>query len=261
MWSRVELKEYAKSFLKRNYWKAFIVVLIVTILSGGAGDGGASNQPSNQYKDDYVFSEEYNLPETYNNPSFIFDIASRTTNMPFSALGVGFISIATMVIMLLFITVGLVAEVGQSRFFLDGFEGDVSIKKVVSGFNREEYIPIVKTQIVKNVYIFLWSLLFIVPGIIKAYEYYYVPYIIAEQPHLSPNEAISKSRAMTMGHKLDMFVLNMSFILWYMAGSLLFGIGIFFVNPYKEAVFARLYNILSDQVNMQYQYSEYGTHM
>lgn len=258
MWSRADIKSYAKDFLRRHYLKAFIVVLITTLLSGGASSSGSNQPPADHHQNDMFFSEQFNLPKNYDNPSFITDVASRTVNMPFSALGAGLISITAFIIVILFFTIGLVTEVGQSRFFLRGFKGDVSIGNLFSGFNREEYFPIVKTQLVKYIYLFLWTLLLIIPGLIKAYEYRFVSYIIAEQPHLSAGEAISKSREMTRGHKMNLFVLDLSFMGWYMLGALFFGIGAFFVNPYKEATEARLYNILSEQMNLQYEYSEYG---
>lgn len=78
------------------------------------------------------------------------------------------------------------------------------------------------------------------------YEYSMVPYILSEESNLPPNEVIRKSREMTKGHKMDMFILDLSFFGWYLLGVLFFGIGGIFVNPYKEATIARLYNILSD---------------
>ena len=72
-----------------------------------------------------------------------------------------------------------------------------------------------------------------------------VPYIISENPNLSPSEAISMSRSMTHGHKMNIFILDISFFLWDLLGIIFFGIGGIFVNPYKEATSARLYNILS----------------
>lgn len=72
-----------------------------------------------------------------------------------------------------------------------------------------------------------------------------VPYILAEEPELDPNEIITRSREITDGHKFDMFVLGLSFIGWRLLGLLFFGIGIIFVYPYEEATYAQLYNVLS----------------
>jgi uncharacterized membrane protein len=68
-----------------------------------------------------------------------------------------------------------------------------------------------------------------------------VPYILADNPNIGVEKAISLSTEMTMGHKLDMFVLDLSFLGWYLLGTLAFGIGIFFVMPYDNATKAELY--------------------
>src|SRR5699024_7626307 len=114
-----------------------------------------------------------------------------------------------------------------------------------STFNSDEYMPIVKTQFMKNVYIFLWTLLFIIPGIIKSYEYRFVPYILAENPHLPTGEVLAISKDLTDGRKMEIFILDLSFIGWDILGLFFFGIGTFFVDPYVETTNARLYEVLS----------------
>lgn len=95
-------------------------------------------------------------------------------------------------------------------------------------------------MLLKNIKVFLWTLLFVIPGIIKSYEYQMIPYLLAEDPSLSSEEAFARSRHMTMHHKFDMFVLDLSFIGWRILGNLLI-IGNWFVNPYYEGVLAELY--------------------
>jgi len=113
-------------------------------------------------------------------------------------------------------------------------------------------MPIIKAQGLAFLSILLWTFVFIIPGIIKGYQYRYVPYLLAEDTSLSPKEALSKSKQMTMGHKLDIFVLDLSFILWNLLGLLTFGISAYFVAPYVEATNARLYNVLKDGTDMQF---------
>ena len=103
----------------------------------------------------------------------------------------------------------------------------------------------VKVQLVKKVYIFLWGLLFVIPGIVKAYSYRMVPYVLAEDPFISHNDAILLSRRMMDGNKLSVFVLDLSYIGWYFLTALTAGLlGIFYVNPYVYATDAELYRIL-----------------
>lgn len=80
------------------------------------------------------------------------------------------------------------------------------------------------------------------------YEYRFVPYIIAENPGLDHNRVLNLSRKMTSGQKLDIFILDLSFIGWFLLGALFFGIGILFVQPYYDAVNAELYQKLKTEV-------------
>lgn len=91
-----------------------------------------------------------------------------------------------------------------------------------------------------NLYIFLWFLLLIIPGIIKSYEYMFIPYLLAENPDMDIKEVFKKSKEMTNNQKGNMFVLDLSFIGWYFLGALII-IGAVFVAPYHEATRAQLY--------------------
>ena len=84
---------------------------------------------------------------------------------------------------------------------------------------------------------FCWSF----PGIIKHYEYYMIPYLIAEYPEMDSSEAFRLSREMMEGNKLDTFILELSFLGWYLLGLLACGVGMIFVDPYREAALGELY--------------------
>lgn len=88
----------------------------------------------------------------------------------------------------------------------------------------------------------LWSLLFVIPGIIKAYSYSMAMYILAENPEIGALEAINRSKAMMDGHKMELFVLNLSFIGWYLLCAVTFGIAGIWVIPYVSATTANFYN-------------------
>ena len=112
-------------------------------------------------------------------------------------------------------------------------------------FASGKYIKIVSAMLLRDVQIFLWTLLFIIPGIIKSYEYRMVPYILAQKPDIGAKRAIELSRQMTKGQKFNIFVLDLSFIGWYMLASLVFCIGVIFLQPYIDTTMAELYNDLS----------------
>ena len=95
----------------------------------------------------------------------------------------------------------------------------------------------------RDLFTALWSLLFIVPGIIKHYEYLMVPYIIAENPGMPREEAFLISNKMMMGQKWEAFVLDLSFIGWGILTVMTGGIvGVFYAEPYRQATFAELYS-------------------
>jgi uncharacterized membrane protein len=96
-----------------------------------------------------------------------------------------------------------------------------------------------------ELFVFLWSLLFIIPGIIKALAYFMTPYILADSKSVAPTEAIKLSMRMTKGHKGKIFVMGLSFIGWAILTGLTCGIlGIFYTGPYMETSFAGLYDEL-----------------
>ncbi len=115
--------------------------------------------------------------------------------------------------------------------------------KLLSGFDR--FGDACLTGILKYVYTFLWGLLFVIPGYVKNYSYSMTMYIMQDHPELSGNEAITKSREMMNGHKFDLFVLDLTFLGWYILGAMTFGILlIFYVFPYHQATRANFYEQL-----------------
>lgn len=222
MWIREEIKGDAKRFLKLHYWKPVLVCFIYTLISGiSNGIMSADN--------DYI-AEIYREARYYGREGW-----DRQVRELFVFLAI---------IWLILTIISYVLEVGKSQFFLQAFRRDVSIGNLFSGFKYYEIFTILGTQFLRRFYNALWYLLFFIPGIIKSYEYRFVPYILAEEPYLSPNDIISKSREITDGHKFDIFILDLSFIGWYLLGIISFGIGFFFINPYIEATNAKLYNEL-----------------
>lgn len=93
-----------------------------------------------------------------------------------------------------------------------------------------------------SIYIFLWSLLFIIPGIIKYYAYSMSYYVKADHPEMDWSECIKTSRMLMKGHKFKLFVLQLSFIGWYIVGMLCLGIGVLWVDAYYRATEAQFYD-------------------
>ena len=140
--------------------------------------------------------------------------------------------------------IGSIVKTGYAKFNLNL----VNFEKVNIGL-LFKYFKYTKKMIITNLVImlkiFLWSLLFIIPGIIKAYSYAMVPYILAENPNLSTKEALDLSKKMMNGNKWRLFCLQISFIGWIILCALTFGIGYIFLAPYQKAAEACFYKDIS----------------
>ena len=97
------------------------------------------------------------------------------------------------------------------------------------------------------IYTALWSLLFVIPGIVKAYSYSMTYYILADHPEMTANQAIAESQKMMNGHKARLFVLELSFIPWLFLVSITIGLAAFYVVPYMQATMAAFYEDLKMQ--------------
>lgn len=141
-------------------------------------------------------------------------------------------------------------QIGHNRFYLNARENPDNLGDLFAAF-KKGYWKNAWTMLTMSLYIILWSLLFIIPGYIKMYEYSMIPYLLAENPNMSRKRAFELSKAMTKGYKGDLFILGLSFIGWYLlcylATILTCGIGaisVYFLFPYVYATFAEAYTFL-----------------
>lgn len=143
---------------------------------------------------------------------------------------------------LAFILVGPLL-VGQSYYLLDVAENNNEGKKIellIEPFKKSLVTSIVAIFL-KSIFIFLWTLLFVIPGIIKYYAYSMTPYIIAENPKIDFMDAIKKSEELMKGNKWRLFKLQLSFIGWFILALIPFGIGLIFLNPYYQLTVTNFY--------------------
>lgn len=111
-----------------------------------------------------------------------------------------------------------------------------------SGF--DDFWSAFKVIFLTGLYTFLWSLLFVIPGIVKGLSYSMAMYILAENKGKSARECINESKKMTDGHKAELFVLGLSFIGWALLGCITFGIAYIWVIPYMNATYTNAYYYL-----------------
>lgn len=231
MWTRHELKARGKSAFKANYGNSVIAALILSLLGGGAA---ASSRFTSSYTNQT--SEEGGSLASNLTPEMVAVIAVITLMI-------------TAIMMLLKIFVFNPLKVGGYRFFRHNVESPgTSLGVFKEGFDN--YGHVVITMFLTDLFLALWTLLFIIPGIVKSYSYRMVPYIIKENPELSANDAITLSRKMMDGNKWNTFILDLSFIGWALLALITLGIvGIFWTSPYVYSTDAALYLKLKE--NMQ----------
>lgn len=134
--------------------------------------------------------------------------------------------------------------VGESRIYLESANyKKTKLKRFAFPFKRKHYIQCVKTIFLMNFYKLLWNLT-IIGGIVKNYSYKMVSYIIAENPQILPNDAITMSRKMMQGNKFEAFKLDLSFLAWHILQVCTFGIAGIYVNPYYTSTITELYKEL-----------------
>ncbi len=108
-------------------------------------------------------------------------------------------------------------------------------------------------KIITGFFTFAWSLLFIIPGIVKGYAYLMAPYILADNPGMTAREALAESKRMTNGHKGELFVLMLSFIGWTLLIPLTLGLIVIWLAPYTHATLANYYLAMKDDKPMATQ--------
>ena len=139
---------------------------------------------------------------------------------------------------------GGVLQLGYARFLLKQHDGKtLDFNDLFSQFDR--FGTGFAQDFLRTLYTFLWSLLLIVPGIIAALSYAMTPFILEEHPELTASEAIARSKTLMDGHKMDLFILNLTFLGWDILCALTANIGNLFLNPYKNAAYAVFYREIS----------------
>lgn len=134
---------------------------------------------------------------------------------------------------------------GFQTLFLGAVRGgEATAKDMFEGYNKELFSRVLTTTLLYYVYVFLWSLLLLIPGCIKSYSYAMTPYILKDNPEMKNNAAIEESMRMMDGHKLELFLLDLSFIGWAILSILTCCIGFLWLVPYMNMARVNFYEDL-----------------
>jgi hypothetical protein len=274
-WKRKEIKEKGKNTFKANFWKCVATALILAIVGGGSAGAFGGGGHAFSHRDEDGNTHMINVVDADWNFEFDTDMVLDTGNddqaeaeadvaeaqdeieadreelenmeIPTEAM-IAFavvMAVASLFIMAIALAVdAFIAnplELGCKRFFRRNLDEPAAMSNIAFAFDSN-YKNICKTMFLRDVYIVLWSLLFLIPGIIKSYEYKMIPYLLSENPDMPMEEVFAESKRLMTGNKWKAFVLDLSFILWDIASALTCGIvGIFWVAPYKASTQAALY--------------------
>ena len=227
MWNRVELKTNAKEILKAKYWKVVLVAFIASALTGASSYTSAGGSNNDEIGDLF----------TSFSPQLIIAI-------------VGIIAFSALIGIAISIFLENPLLIGCYKFFINCKKDGENLNDIVMTF-KNGYMNVVLTEFLRGLFTFLWSLLFVIPGIIKGYEYMLIPYLLADNPQMDREEAFAKSKEMMDGNKWKAFVLDLSFFGWGLLSACTCGIlYIFYVGPYIHLTKAELYHALKAEQNM-----------
>ncbi len=227
MWDRKDLKMKGKIAFKANYWRSVLVALLAMILTAGGTTAGSRQ-----------------------------GVNSATGQGVGGMSGLESLLVAGVVVIIFLIVFAIAfaidiflvnpLKVGCDNFFLiNRRDPSADLDALSFGF-KSHYKNVVKVSFMRDLYILLWTLLLIVPGIIKAYEYRMVSYILTENPDIAYHDALQQSKDMMYGHKMNAFYLDLSFIGWLILGAFTLGLlDLFYVYPYIQATNAELYVALA----------------
>ena len=215
---------------KKNYVSAVVVALLMGIFGTVSGESSARRVSEN--------SDIYS--------GNLFNVGMIT------GLLAGIATVVILIVLVAKVFVGNLLKMGGYRFFILNQTAQPGSGTLLDGFRSGHYVNIVLTMFLRDLFTALWSLLLVVPGIVKHYEYLMVPYIIDENPAMDYKEAFQISKQMMDGEKMEAFIMDLSFLGWYLLSAVTCGLlAIFYVNPYVQASFAEMYTF-----NKQKAYQE-----
>ena len=223
-----DLRAKAWNSLKGKYWTAFAVTIVIGILCSI----GLNFTTLSQSLIDIVNAVD---PAEMDHDALLGALVLSGASLVFAVIG-----------FVVNLFVGNAAKVGLCNYFIKNTDSAPAFADAFSGF-KVKYGRNIGTILLMSIKIVLWTILLIVPGIIKSFEYAMIPYILADDAEISSKDAFAKSKQMMAGNKWRLFKLSFSFIGWVLLCFLTFGIGVFFLNPYIEAAFAEFYTELKNK--------------
>ena len=237
-WNIATLKGMAKNALTGSYWKSVFVGFLMMLCTATASSGSARGAEQVETNVDTGI-----VDQLMHNP--YFGVISAMIAAVALLAGIAGLALQIFVMNPL--------EIGIRRYFMEDLYAPCELDRVTYGF-KMNYVNGMITMLLRAVFTALWTLLLIIPGIIKSYEYRMIPYILAEYPDMEWRDVFATSKRMMDGEKWNAFVLDLSFIGCILLSLITLGlVGIFYVNPYKGLTDAALYMALREKIMLNPQ--------
>ena len=226
-----EIKQTGKTAFRANYWRCVVVAFLLGILTAGTSAAAGSSAP---VPGTDITTQEQEVTDALNS-------LTPDQQLQFVTIILGAVSVILVISMLLKIFLSNPLQVGGFRFFRRNVtDPSTGIGVVGEGFGN--YGHTFLTLLLRDVFLALWTALFVIPGIVKSYSYRLVPYLIKDDPELSATETITLSRQLMNGHKMEAFIMDLSFIGWYLLGTITLNlVNIFWTQPYHQSAQAVFY--------------------
>lgn len=241
MWDRKQVKQQGKTKFKGNYWRSVLAAFLISVLTGASSIAGRFSIPGleepEETEETVTNLDTEAMAETFN--SMPEDEKAGLLVLLAGAALVFFVLCIIGFLLKIFVFNPL--EVGCYGFFRENAGGlgpDLGVLK--SGFRK--YGHTFLTLLLRDIFLILWTLLFIIPGIVKGYSYRMVPFILRDNPELTASQVITRSRKLMNGQKWNMFVFDLSYIGWFLLGCITCGlVNIFWTEPYRHNANAAIY--------------------
>ena len=248
-----DFRQSARDALKGKWGIAIVTGLVASLLGastfGGISGGGASTVGDLSSLLETDSGTDIDISTDLGTEGFgsIQDIFNAIDPAAWAIFGtVAAIAVAIgLVVGIAYFLLGSIVTVGYAKFNLNLIDAEKADLVDIFGYFKH-WKTTVLANLLRSCYIFLWSLLCFIPGIIATYTYAMVPYIMAENPELSAREACERSKQMMDGNRMRLFCLDFSFIGWYLLCVMICGLGYVVLTPYVQAAVADFYREVSD---------------
>lgn len=232
-----DFRQAARDALKGRWTGAVITGLVASILGGASSAGVNFNLNLN--------FENNELQGGFDVGQITYDLERFSGLLPVVLGVVSVVFVLALAVGIAYAVLGSIVGVGYSRYNLTLLqrEREPETNELFAYFKHWKAIAV--TGLLRGLYIFLWSLLLVIPGIIASYNYAMVPYILTENPELPASEALERSKAMMLGNRWRLFCLQCSFLGWGLLNILTLGIGSLWLIPYTKAAEADFFREIS----------------